>query len=78
MKSQGFGIVKLSNVRHFPEQQKIFSDYCPQGQLWFTDELPVYLAAFVNYKEKLPLFYEWNGENLHIKELQKCVLYDVN
>ncbi len=24
LKSQGFGIVKLSNVRHFPEQQKIF------------------------------------------------------
>ena len=78
LKSQGFGIVKLSNVRHFPEQQKIFSDYCPQGKLWFTDELPVYLAAFVNHQEKLPHFYEWNRESLQIKELEKYVLYEVN
>ena len=78
LKSQGFGIVKLSNVCHFPEQQKIFSDYCPQGKLWFTDELPVYLAAFVNHQEKLPHFYEWSGEQLQLKILQEFSFYHVN
>ena len=40
LKSQGVGIVKLSSVVHLPERLQIFSDYCPKGQLLFTDELP--------------------------------------
>ena len=43
LKSQGVGIVKLSSVVHLPERLQIFSDYCPKGELIFTDELPFIL-----------------------------------
>ncbi len=33
LKSQGFGIVKLSNVRHFPEQQKNFFRLLSAGEV---------------------------------------------
>lgn len=78
LKSQGVGIVKLSEVMHFPQEQKIFSDYCPQGQLCFTDELPFYLAVFVNHRGKLPHFYSWNGECLELNGLKKTIVYNVN
>lgn len=78
LKSQGVGIVKLSNVCHLPCEQKIFSDYCPQGQLWFTDELPFYFAAFANHQENSPHFYQWNGEHLQAEMLNHLIVYHVN
>ncbi|BFU61258.1 MULTISPECIES: 4'-phosphopantetheinyl transferase family protein [Rodentibacter] len=78
LKSQGVGIVKLSEVRHFPCKQKIFSDYCPQGELLFTNELPFYFAMFVNQRQNQPHFFQWNGEKLVQKTLKHLIHYDVN
>ncbi|OOF54508.1 4'-phosphopantetheinyl transferase family protein [Rodentibacter genomosp. 2] len=78
LKSQGVGIVKLSEVRHLPDKLKIFSDYCPQGKLFFTNELPFYLAAFTNQLKNQPHFLQWNGKNLEQKILKHLIHYDVN
>lgn len=79
LKSQGVGIVKLSEVCHLPMEQKIFSDYCPQGELLFTDELPFYFAAFINNQhQNQPHFLFWNGQNLSGKMLKHFVRYKVN
>ena len=45
LKSQGVGIVKLSSVVHLPERLQIFSDYCPKGELIFTDEIAFLLCG---------------------------------
>ena len=47
LKSQGVGIVKLSSVVHLPARLQIFSDYCPKGELIFTDELPFILLRLL-------------------------------
>ena len=78
LKSQGVGIVKLSEVIHLPENLKIYSDYCPKGSLWFTDELPFYLAFFENYPENTPHFFHWNDNHLQPVQLQKPLIYQVN
>ncbi|OOF53763.1 4'-phosphopantetheinyl transferase [Rodentibacter genomosp. 2] len=78
LKSQGVGIMKLSEVCHLPNELKIFSDYCPQGKLFFTDELPFYLAFFVNQCQNQPHFLRWNGKNFDRKMLNQLIHYDVN
>lgn len=78
LKSQGVGIVKLSEVRHLPEEKQIFSDYCPKGALFFTDELPFYLAAFVNHRQNLPHFLSWNGQSIEPKMIRQLIRYEVN
>lgn len=78
LKSQGVGIVKLSEVIHLPENLKIYSDYCPKGRLWFTDELPFYLAFFENCPENTPHFFHWNDNHLQPVQLQKPLIYQVN
>ena len=78
LKSQGVGIVKLSSVTHLPEQLQIFSDYCPKGELIFTDELPFYFAAFINQSKIQPHFYQWDGKNLLEKNIKKSLIYQVN
>ena len=78
LKSQGVGIVKLSSVVHLPERLQIFSDYCPKGELIFTDELPFYFAAFINQSKIQPHFYQWDGKSLVEKNIQKSLIYQVN
>ena len=78
LKSQGVGIVKLSSVTHLPEQLQIFSDYCPKGQLLFTDELPFYFAAFINQLKIQPHFYQWDRKKLLEKNIKKSLIYQVN
>lgn len=78
LKSQGVGIMKLSEVRHLPNELKIFSDYCPQGELFFTDELPFYLAFFVNQRQNQPHFFHWNGKELVKRTPNHLVRYNVN
>ena len=78
MKSQGVGIVKLSSVVHLPARLQIFSDYCPKGELIFTDELPFYFAAFINQSKIQPHFYQWNGKELEEKNIKKSLIYQVN
>ena len=79
LKSQGVGIAKLSEVTHQPETLQIFSAHCPRGQLLFTDELPFYLAYFVNQTPiKSPCFWEWDGDHLQPQRLVHKIHYDVN
>ena len=78
LKSQGVGIVKLSSVTHLPEQLQIYSDYCPRGELIFTDELPFYFAAFINQSKIQPHFYHWDGKKLLKKNIKKSLIYQVN
>ena len=78
LKSQGVGIVKLSSVLHLPELLQIFSDYCPKGELLFTDELPFYFAVFINQSKIQLQFYQWDGKNLVEKNIQKSLIYQVN
>ena len=79
LKSQGVGIAKLSEVTHKPETLHIFSAHCPRGQLCFTDELPFYLAYFVNQTPiKSPYFWTWDGEHLQPQRLVHKIHYDVN
>lgn len=78
LKSQGVGIVKLSEVEHYPEKAEIYSAHCPQGQLIFSQEIPFYLSAFSNtFNEKWQCF-EWNGETLLPKSLNNTFHYQVN
>ncbi|WP_454905432.1 4'-phosphopantetheinyl transferase family protein [Aggregatibacter sp.] len=79
LKSQGVGIAKLSEVIHQPETLHIFSAHCPRGQLCFTDELPFYLAYFVNQTAiKSPCFWVWNGDHLQPQRFVHKIHYDVN
>ena len=78
LKSQGVGIVKLSEVDHRPTAQQIFSAYCPTGSLLFSAALPFYLAAFVNQTQPNWQFYQWNGHQLEAQNLPNSIVYQVN
>ncbi|MGC7560629.1 4'-phosphopantetheinyl transferase family protein [Pasteurella sp. PK-2025] len=79
LKSQGKGIVKLSTVKHDPILQQIESDDCPEGQLVFTEELPFYLAFFVNQVGALQVnCWHWSGHQLLPTHLQQHLIYQVN
>ena len=71
MKSQGVGIVKLSSVVHLPARLQIFSDYCPKGELIFTDELPfILLRLLISQNPTALLSMEWKRiEEKNIKIL---------
>ncbi|PVX42973.1 4'-phosphopantetheinyl transferase [Pasteurella langaaensis DSM 22999] len=79
LKSQGVGIVKLSEVMHDPERLRLSSDYCPAGQLFFSDELPFYLAAFAagDALENVQCFH-WKEKQLCSISLKSAVKYQVN
>lgn len=81
LKSQGVGIVKLSEVQHSLSQQKLRSAYAPKGQLYFYFQLPFYLAYFVGQPlsmVSLPTLFQWkNGQSLAITS-QPAILYQVN
>lgn len=79
LKSQGKGIVGLSEVLHLPEKRQIFSHYCPQGWLHFYHQLPFYLCYFFeNTDNLLPQISEWKNGNLQkIADIQPLV-YHVN
>ena len=78
LKSQGVGIVKLSEVEHRPQNLRIFSDYCPQGQLIFSAELPFYLAAFSNQIEPDWQIFYWHDQKLTPQNLLNPTIYQVN
>ena len=79
LKSQGVGIAKLSEVTHQPETLQIFSAHCPRGQLFFTDELPFYLAFFVNQESStLPQCFVWSEHALVSQQMPNGVCYEVN
>lgn len=76
LKSQGVGIVKLSEVRHLPAERQIYSAHCPKGTLHFYHQLPFFLAYF--YEENAtPTVWQWAGDWQKITEIQPLV-YHVN
>ncbi|MBV6540969.1 4'-phosphopantetheinyl transferase superfamily protein [Ursidibacter maritimus] len=81
LKSQGVGIIKLSEVQHSLSKQRITSAYCPKGQLCFYDQLPFYLAYFFEQPEfmlSLPPIYQWENGQLHLIENLNPIIYQVN
>lgn len=78
LKSQGVGIVKLSEVEHQPEALTLHSAHCPSGQLIFTSELPFYLAVFAEQNAlEQAQFFHWNGQ-LTPYFVKSAVNYEVN
>lgn len=81
LKSQGVGIVKLSEVRHSLSQQQILSAHCPKGKLHFYHQLPFYLAGFFEQSDFMlssqPTLSQWrNGQ---IEPIQASpIIYQVN
>ena len=79
LKSQGIGIVKLSEVIHHPETLQLHSAYCPRGQLIFSDNLPFYLAFFVNQNTLTNIqYFTWHNDRLKPQTLLHKIHYDVN
>ncbi|WP_301099142.1 4'-phosphopantetheinyl transferase superfamily protein [Otariodibacter sp.] len=80
LKSQGVGIVKLSEVKHSLSEQKIISKYCPQGQLFFYHQLPFYLAYFIEQEGtmlSLPNVTQWQNGQFHSTTFSP-IIYQVN
>ena len=79
LKSQGVGIVKLSEVRHNPQRNQLHSAYCPQGRLVFGQELPFYFAVFAAGEAlSAGQYFAWNGSQLTPYQLKSAVNYLVN
>ncbi|WP_032093671.1 4'-phosphopantetheinyl transferase superfamily protein [Necropsobacter rosorum] len=78
LKSQGVGIVKLSEVRHDPLNLSLHSAYCPRGQLLFSAQFPFYLAFFTNLGFAALQCFRWDGEGLAAEKLQHPLIYSVN
>lgn len=81
LKSQGVGIVKLSEVTHLPLKKQIFSNYCPSGKLHFVSGLPFYLSYFYQQPQNMllsePFLYHWQNGQFQPVECESLV-YDVN
>lgn len=78
LKSQGIGIVKLSEVQHKPEELLLYSDYCPTGKLIFTTELPFYLALFYHQHIEKAQYFAWQNNQLMPQQLTQIIEYQVN
>ena len=79
LKSQGVGIIKLSEVTHRPNESVIRSAYCPRGQLHFYHQFPFFLAYFFEESEQYQLeFSEWKADNLQKIERFSPLVYSVN
>lgn len=77
LKSQGVGIVKLSEVRHHVEQRQIETLHSPNGQLLFYHQLPFFLACFVE-SNQIPKLYQWQDKRLEMVENMQPLIYQVN
>lgn len=79
LKSQGVGIVKLSEVMHDPVRLSVRSAYCPPGRLLFTHELPFHFAVFAAGNAlNTADYFMWNGTKLQPHQLKSAVHYSVN
>lgn len=81
LKSQGVGIVKLSEVQHSLSERIIRSAHCPQGTLCFYHQLPFYLAYFFEQSEtvlSLPLLSQWQNGQLVPVHTPTPIIYQVN
>ncbi len=78
LKSQGVGIVKLSEVVHEAKSKRIFTAYCPPGRLWYSSEWPFYFALFSNQGDIRPQIFSWNNTQFVECPLHHSLLYTVN
>lgn len=81
LKSQGVGIVKLSEVQHSLRDQRITSAYCPTGTLCFHPDLPFYLAYFFEQSPamlSLPAIFQWHDQKMIAVSHSSPILYQVN
>lgn len=79
LKSQGVGIVKLSEVQHLPTNYQINTAYSPSGYLMFYHQFPFFLAYFMQESEQsIHHLFQWKvGELQKIEQFQPLV-YRVN
>lgn len=80
LKTQGVGIIKLAEVAHYPELNKIETAHCPKGELHFYYQLPFYLSYFFEQRNVLSSvrLFEWKNHQLqHIDDIQP-IIYHVN
>lgn len=81
LKSQGVGIVKLSEVRHLPSVREIYSAHCPTGNLHFYHQLPCYLCYFYETASEptpQPSLFQWQAGNWQKIEQIQPLVYQVN
>ncbi|AAU38302.1 4'-phosphopantetheinyl transferase family protein [[Mannheimia] succiniciproducens] len=79
LKSQGVGIVQLSEVFHDPQNLRLQSAYCPSGRLIFTDELPFYFACFAaNSQLEQAQYFCWENNGFSPVSLNNAIKYSVN
>lgn len=82
LKSQGIGIIKLSEVQHSPNNQTIHSAYCPNGTFLFYNQLPCYLGVFFEHIPHLPQiplqFFEWKANHFYPLDTLSPIIYTVN
>lgn len=77
LKSQGVGIVKLSEVKHRLSRLQIYSAHCPKGILAFYHQLPFYLAYFTEQQTMADL-YCWQQNQLYSITTYQPIIYQVN
>lgn len=81
LKSQGIGIIKLSEVTHRLSEQTITSAHCPQGKLSFHADLPFHLAYFVEQEKSVLLstdIAEWKNGQFYPHNSKPPIIYQVN
>ncbi|OOH90782.1 4'-phosphopantetheinyl transferase [Pasteurellaceae bacterium 15-036681] len=81
LKSQGVGIVKLSEVAHSPSRLLIKTAYAPKGKLYFYHQLPFYLAYFIEQPESgllAPTLQQWKNNNYQTSGQFSPIIYQVN
>lgn len=77
LKSQGVGIVKLSEVTQRLSTQQIHTTHSPQGELAFYHQLPCYLAYFAEQGSSAELL-QWQGGKLSPMPMLNPMIYQVN
>lgn len=79
LKSQGVGIIKLSEVSHHPNEKTIQTAHCPKGRLEFFYQFPFFLAYFFEECGEYQLErLEWKAGNLQKIPNFEPLVYQVN
>lgn len=79
LKSQGVGIVKLSEVQHLPANYQINSAYSPSGYLMFYHQFPFFLTYFMQESEQsIHHLFQWKAGELQKIEQFQPLVYRVN
>lgn len=79
LKSQGVGIVKLSEVQHLPANYQINSAYSPSGYLMFYHQFPFFLSYFMQESEQsIHHLFQWKAGELQKIEQFQPLVYRVN